>query len=123
MTALSQTQMVRFSFDFCHSKNRDELGDLFSKILSVSTDMSNIKVGLEDTGHYAYNLLGYLIDKDLHTCVINPLHTNLCRKSLSLRKNTNGINARTIAMMLMADVNLKSYPDASCHTGELFCYI
>lgn len=123
MTASSQTQMVRFSFDFFHSKNRDEFGDLFSKILSVSTDMSNIKVGLEDAGHYSYNLPGYLIDKDLHTCVINPLHTNLCRKSLSLRKKTNGINARTIAMMLMADVNLKSYPDESCHTGELFCYI
>ena len=32
---------------------------------------------LEDTGHYSYNLLEYLIDKVLPTYIINPLHTNL----------------------------------------------
>ena len=36
--------------------------------------------------------------------VINPLHTNLYRKSLSLRRTkTDRIDARTIAMMLMSD--------------------
>lgn len=45
-----------------------------------------IKVGLEATGHYSYNLLGFLIDNDLPTYVINPLHTNLYRKSQTLRK-------------------------------------
>lgn len=43
--------------------------------------MYNIKVGLETTGHYSYNLLGYLVDKGLSTFAINPLHTNLYRKS------------------------------------------
>ena len=82
--------------------------------------MSNIKVGLEATGHYSYNLLGYLIDKGLPTFVINPLHTNLYRKSLSLRKTkTDKVDARTIAMMLMSDVNLKSYSDTSYHNEEL----
>ena len=47
-------------------------------------DISKVKVGLEATGHYSYNLLGYLLDKCLTTFVINPLHTNLYRKSLSL---------------------------------------
>ena len=83
-------------------------------------DFSNIKVGLEATGHYSYNLLGYLLDKGLHTFVINPLHTNLYRKSLSLRKTkTDKVDARTIAMMLMSDVNLKSYSDISYHNEEL----
>ena len=45
---------------------------------------SKIKVGLEATGHYSYNLLGFLLDNGLTTYVINPLHTNLYRKSLSL---------------------------------------
>ena len=77
-------------------------------------------VGLEATGHYSYNLLGYLIDKGLPTFVINPLHTNLYRKSLSLRKTkTDKVDARTIAMMLMSDVNLKSYSDTSYHNEEL----
>ena len=80
----------------------------FSRIQSVSPDMSKIKVELEATGHYSYNLLGYLIDKGLPTFVINPLHTNLYRKSLSLRKTkTDKIDARIISMMLMSDVELE----------------
>ena len=61
-------------------------------------DVTKVKVGLEATGHYNYNLLGYLIDKGLTTYVINPLHTNLYRKSLSLRlTKTDKVDARTIA--------------------------
>ena len=105
---------------FTIQNNRDGFDDLFSRIQSVSPDMSKIKVGLEATGHYSYNLLGYLIDKGLPTFVINPLHTNLYRKSLSLRKTkTDKVDARTIAMMLMSDVNLKSYSDTSYHNEEL----
>ena len=105
---------------FTIQNNRDGFDDLFAKILSISSDFSNIKVGLEATGHYSYNLLGYLIDKGLPTYVINPLHTNLYRKSLSLRKTkTDKVDARTIAMMLMSDVNLKSYSDTSYHNEEL----
>ena len=52
--------------------------------------------------------------------MINPLLTNLYRKSLSLRKTkTNKIDAHTIASMLMSDVNLTPYSDASYHNEEL----
>ena len=105
---------------FTIQNNRDGFDDLFSKIQSTSSDVSNIKVGLEATRHYSYNLPGYLIDKGLPTFVINPLHTNLYRKSLSLRKTkTDKVDARTIAMMLMSDVNLKCYSDISYHNEEL----
>ena len=105
---------------FTIQNNRKGFDDLFSRIQSTSSDVSNIKVGLEATGHYSYNLLGYLIDKGLPTYVINPLHSNLYRKSLSLRKTkTDKVDARTIAMMLMSDVNLKSYSDTSYHNEEL----
>ena len=105
---------------FTIQNNRNGFDDLFSKVQSISSDVSNIKVGLEATGHYSYNLLGYLIDKGLPTYVINPLHTNLYRKSLTLRKTkTDKVDARTIAMMLMSDVNLKSYSDTSYHNEEL----
>ena len=86
----------------------------------MSNDFDNIKVGLEATGHYSYNILGFLLDKGLHTFVINPLHTNLYRKSLTLRKTkTDKVDAHTIAMMLMSDVNLKSYSDTLYHNEEL----
>ena len=45
-----------------------------------------IKVGIEATGHYSYNILGFLLGKDLPTFVLNPLQTNQFRKSLILRK-------------------------------------
>lgn len=105
---------------FTISNTLTGFGDLFGRISSASADLGKIKVGLEATGHYSYNLLGFLLDKGLTTFVINPLHTNLYRKSLSLRKTkTDKVDARTIASMLMSDVNLKSYTDTAYHNEQL----
>ena len=100
--------------------NREGFDSLYEKICSVANDFSKVKVGLEATGHYSYNILGYLLDKGLPTYVINPLHTNLYRKSLSLRKTkTDKVDAHTIAAMLLSDVNLKSYSNTLYHNEEL----
>ena len=81
---------------------------------------SKIKVGLEATGHYSYNILGFLLDNGLPTYVINPLHTNLYRKCQTLRKTkTDRVDARTIASMLMSDVSLKPYTNIAYHNSEL----
>lgn len=105
---------------FTIPNNRDGFDEFYQKIKSVTDDLTKVKVGLEATGHYSYNILGYLLDKGLTTFVINPLHTNLFRKSLSLRKTkTDKVDAHTIATMLMSDVNLKSYSDTSYHNEEL----
>ena len=105
---------------FSIANNRNGFNDLYQKIESVMEDVTKVKVGLEATGHYSYNLLGFLLDKGLPTYVINPLHTNLYRKSLSLRKTkTDKVDAHTIASMIMSDVNLKSYSDTSYHNEEL----
>ncbi len=105
---------------FTIPNNRDGFDELYQKITSVTDDLTKVKVGLEATGHYSYNILGYLLDKGLATFVINPLHTSLYRKSLSLRKTkTDKVDAHTIATMLMSDVNLKPYSDTSYHNEEL----
>ena len=105
---------------FTISNNREGFETLFQRIKSVSDDLAKVKVGLEATGHYSYNLLGFLLDNGLPTFVINPLHTNLYRKSLSLRKTkTDKVDAHTIASMIMSDVNLKSYSNTSYHNEEL----
>ena len=105
---------------FTIANNLEGFNDLFNKIISVETNPDNVKIGLEATGHYNYNLLGFLIDKGLPTFVINPLHTNLFRKSLSLRlTKTDEVDARTIALMKMSGVNLQSYSDKSYHNEEL----
>ena len=105
---------------FTIPNNSAGFNDLYQKISSLTNDFSNIKVGLEATGHYNYNLLGFLIDKGFPTFVINPLHTNLFRKSLSLRQTkTDKVDSRTIALMMMSGVNLQPYSDTSYHNEEL----
>lgn len=90
---------------FSFPNSMEGFNDLYVKIKSFSEDLSKLKVGLEATGHYSYNLLGFLLNKGLPTFVINPLHTNLYRKSLSLRKTkTDKGDAHTIAMMLIRHV-------------------
>ena len=93
---------------------------LYHTIRSVTSSLEKVKVGLEATGHYSYNILGFLLDKGLTTYVINPLHTNLFRKSTSLRRTkTDRVDARTIAAMIMSGVVLKSYTAISYHNEEL----
>ena len=105
---------------FTISNNAEGFHTLLQTIRRCTSPADKIKVGLEATGHYSYNILGYLLDKGLATYVINPLHTNLYRKSLSLRKTkTDRVDARTIATMLMSDVDLKSYTDTAYHNEEL----
>ena len=54
---------------------------------------------------------------------MNPLRTNLYRKSLSLRKTkTDRVDARIdirIAAMLLSDVGLKPYTNTAYHNEEL----
>ena len=105
---------------FTIQNNVEGFDTLLQTIRNCTCPTDKIKVGLEATGHYSYNILGFLLNNGLPTYVINPLHTNLYRKSLSLRKTkTDRVDARTIATMLMSDVDLKTYTDTSYHNEEL----
>ena len=105
---------------FTISNNMAGFNELYEKVFSVAKDKTEIKVGLEATGHYSMNILSSLVDKGLATYLINPLHTNLYRKGQSLRKTkTDKVDAYTIAMMVMTDRTLKPYSDTSYHNEEL----
>lgn len=105
---------------FTIPNNMDGFRFLLQRIQDYTHAQDKIKVGLEATGHYSYNLLGFLLDNGLTTYVLNPLRTNLYRKSLSLRKTkTDRVDARTIASMLLSDVGLKPYTDTAYHNEEL----
>lgn len=105
---------------FTIANDADGFGDLFFKIKSASRDLSKVKVGLEATGHYHSNLLGFLKNKGLETILINPLYTSQRRKSISLRKTkTDKVDARTIASMILSDVGLKPYSDKLYYNEDL----
>ena len=62
----------------------------------------------------------FLRNGKLFWCSIGDSHIYLYRKSLSLRKTkTDRVDAKTIATMLLSDVDLKSYTDTAYHNEEL----
>ena len=104
---------------FTITNNKQGFNELFANLKTHSKDLSKLKVGLEATGHYSNNLLEFLIANDLPTTVINPLHTNLYRKGLSLRKTkTDKVDAHSIVTMLRTE-DLKPYSQSSYHVREL----
>ena len=105
---------------FTIQNNMTGFEDLLFKIKTAEPNPDKIRVGLEATGHYSCNILGFLKNVGLETIVINPLYTSLSRKSISLRKTkTDKVDARTIANMIMSDVSLKPYSDKLYHNEDL----
>ena len=103
---------------FTITNNIEGFETLYAKIISCNDP--EIKVGLEATGHYSYNILGFLLRKSLTTFVLNPLHVNLFRKSLTLRKTkTDTVDSRAIATLLASEPNLKPFTLTSYHNAEL----
>lgn len=104
---------------FIIPNNRLGYDELYSKIMYCSKNDKKVKVGLEATGHYSDNLIEFIADKGLPLFVINPLHTNLYRKSLSLRKTkTDIVDTHSIVTMLRTEI-LKPYSSVSYHIREL----
>ena len=93
---------------FTITNDRTGFCRLREKIDGFAADRSQVKVGLEATGHYSGNLLAFLLEQEYPTVLINPLHTNFYRRSVTLRlTKTDKVDARTIASMLASDQTLK----------------
>ena len=98
---------------FTFENSRDGFRTLKKVLQACSKNPGKIKVGLESTGHYSDNLLAFLNSIGYAPVLFNPLHTNLFRKGLSLRKTkTDHVDAHTIATMLRTE-DIKSYSQQS----------
>lgn len=104
---------------FTISNSLEGFQTLYSKIRSCSRHDSKIKIGLEATGHYSNNIAEFLLNKNFPIFIINPLHTNLYRKSQSFRKTkTDKLDTFTICSMLQTQ-KLTPYAPVSYHSQEL----
>lgn len=56
------------------SNSKEGFETLLSEIQSAlpSLDFSQIKIGLESTGHYSTNITNYLFDKGFQVTILNP---------------------------------------------------
>ena len=84
-----------------------------------NNDLSNVKVGIESTGHYSTNLITFLNQTKLYVVVFNPMIINRKHKADSLRKTkTDKSDAKFIAESLFFNKS-DSYHLESYHIQEL----
>ncbi|WP_201763256.1 IS110 family transposase [Enterococcus faecalis] len=92
------------NFQFKNSKQGFESLLMEIKNYQEQLNDSDIKIGMEATGHYNDNLLYFLQSHSYNVTIFNPLATNLYRKSMTLRKTkTDKIDALVIAKMLLSN--------------------
>ena len=99
--------------NFVFANNREGFDFLISTIVSFlsNKEFSQVRVGLESTGHYSTNLTNFLNSKGFRLTVFNPLHVNLYRKGQTLRKTkTDKTDAMFLAVMLFSDASLVYTP-------------
>ena len=105
---------------FTTENNYEGFDLLFQRIKSTTKDLTEVRVGLEATGHYSCNLLGYLLNKDLLIFFLNPYQVKTYKKGSTLRKTkTDKLDAKLIASMIRDKKDIKPYPKQSYYNKEL----
>jgi transposase len=86
-----------------------------------ATNDFKVRIGLESTGFYHKNIVSYLLSLDYEIMVINPILTNMYKKSkkVHIQKNDN-IDSIYICKYLMdTETVFKPYTTISYHTDAL----
>lgn len=100
-------------------KNNKEGFDLLIKTIK-SYPMKDVLIGMEDTGHYHFNLLKYLLDAQYTVAMINPITTDLTRKlQLSSTKDDN-LDTLTICDVLASGSRRKGYRISKIDSFDLY---
>ena len=96
--------------------NLEEFEKVKAEIKEINPQ--NLTVFMESTGTYHLPVERYFKENGFNTLVINSLTTKNNYDTIRKTK-TDKVDARTIASMIMSDVNLKSYSNTSYHNEEL----
>ena len=136
--------MIYVGIDVASNKHdcflMNEKGETYSPVFTISNDLegfkklhkaildfvkqtndSNVRIGLESTGHYSNNILLYFVKLNYQVMLINPLLTNMDRKATTVRKTkTDKVDARGICMFLDRNkTDFKPYTLISYHKDAL----
>lgn len=88
--------------------NKEEFDFLIDKLASYPKD--EILIGMEDTGHYHFPILKFLLDHHFHVALINPVTTDLTRK----------LDTLTICDVLSMPSRKKCYRITTIDTFEFY---
>ena len=108
-----------FLFESVSFKNNKQGFDLLiNKIKSFPE--KNVLIGMEDTGHYHFNLLKFLLDAGHTVALINPVTTDMTRKmQLGATKDDN-LDAQLICDILASNQRRKGYRISKVNSFELY---
>lgn len=80
-----------------------------------------VRIGLESTGFYHLNIIKYLLDNNFEVMLINPILTNMFKKSKRVHSTkTDNIDSQYICKYLLdTKQDFKPYTITSYHTEGL----
>lgn len=87
--------------------NKDGFNDLLSSVKDYP--QKDVLIGMEDTGHYHFALLKFLLDKHYQVALINPVATDLTRKMQGGISKNDKLDTLTICDVLGSNQRVKSY--------------
>lgn len=91
---------------------------LLSSIKSYKKD--DVLIGMEDTGHYHFALMKYLLDKQYTVALINPVTTDLTRRATGSVSKTDKLDTLTICDVLASNNQKKPYRISKINRFDLY---
>ena len=85
-----------------------------------SYNKADILIGMEDTGHYHFALLKYLLDSRYTVALINPTTTDLTRKIQGGITKNDPLDSLTICDIISSNQRKKPYRITKVNCFELY---
>lgn len=98
--------------------NKGGFDQLIQKLKPYSKD--ELLIGMEDTGHYHFALLKYLLEKQYTVALINPITTDLTRKMQGGISKNDKLDTLTICDVLSSNQRKKSYRFSKINRFDLY---
>ena len=100
--------------------NNDQEGFLFLIKKLGNCDKSKLLIGMEDTGHYHFALLKYLLDRHYTVALINPTTTDLTRKLQGGITKNDPLDSLTICDVIGSNHRKKPYRITKINRFDLY---
>lgn len=100
------------------NNNKEGFDQLLETIKLYSKD--NVLIGMEDTGHYYFALLKFLLDNGYIVALINPITTDLTRKMQGGISKNDKLDTLTICDVLSSSQRKKSYRISKINRFDLY---
>ena len=103
---------------FVFNNNQDGFLLLIGKLSSYAK--SQLLIGMEDTGHYHFALLKYLLDRRYTVALINPTTTDLTRKLQGGITKNDPLDSLTICDVISSNQRKKPYRITKVNRFDLY---